>query len=91
MVYAAANGFMPFATGTPLYPIRPMKVEVQGTTATGDWNKSTSQGIIPTAYGYSAGFVPSIPVDSQIRHAAYPFIMPGQYVAQMSYPQQVTN
>ena len=46
---------------------------------------AATQGIsIP--YGYSTSF---LPVDQGLRPTTYPFLMPGQYVAQMSYPQQV--
>ncbi|XP_041378760.1 LOW QUALITY PROTEIN: transcription factor 7-like [Gigantopelta aegis] len=80
MVYTA-NGFMcPFAASTSLYPVtavRPVKMEIPGSTT--DWAKAATQGIsIP--YGYSTSF---LPVDQGLRPTTYPFLMPGQYVAQM--------
>ncbi|NP_001292177.1 uncharacterized protein LOC100641322 [Amphimedon queenslandica] len=92
MVYAA-NGFMPFATGTSLY--RPVKMEVQGTAT--DWTKAAANAAAATQgisipYGYTGGFVSGLPIDQSLRPAAYPFLMPtGQYVTQMPYPQQLAT
>eukprot|EP00731_Ephydatia_muelleri_P003866 Em0002g42a len=88
MVYT--NGPMPFMMpqfppGTPIYHVpapgtlRPIKVE-----GSPNWPKAA-----PGIYGYPAGF---FPVDQSTLRPAYPFMIPGQYVAaSMPYQQQIAG
>ena len=60
----------------------PVKMELPNS----EWTKAASgQGISLPYFNSAASFVSGLPVDQR-----YPFIMPGQYVAQMPYPQQFT-
>lgn len=87
MVYANGTFMMPpFPAGTPLYPVmRPVKME-----AGSDWKVSQGQISIP-AYSYPAGFLPAMEHGSLRPATAYPFMIPGPYVAATPYQHQLTT